>query len=77
VGILDNGSYSPLQLRAEQVESFVYIHLYPVWIRSTENSVANELSGCTVEVDCNDWQLQSCWFLYLDIRFDDFHCLHF
>ena len=70
VRILDYGSNkSHLQLLAVQVAEVCLqsrIRLFPVWIPRTENSVADELSRCTLEVDCDDWQLQPFWFDYLD-----------
>ena len=70
VRILGYGSNKPhLQLLAVQVAESCFrmrIRLFPVWIPRAENSVADELSRCTWEVDCDDWQLQPCWFNYLD-----------
>jgi len=70
VRILEYGSNKGhLQLIAVQVAELCVhsrIRLFPVWIPRTENNVADELSRCTLEVDCDDWQLQSCWFHYLN-----------
>ena len=70
VHILDYGSSKPpLQLLAVHIVEICLrnrIRLFPVWIPRDENSVADELSRCTLEVDCDDWQLQPCWFRYLD-----------
>ena len=62
VHILDYGSSKPpLQLLAVHIVEICLrnrIRLFPVWIPRDENSVADELSRCTLEVDCDDWQLQ-------------------
>ena len=62
VRILGYGSNKPhLQLLAVQVAESCFrmrIRLFPVWIPRAENSVADELSRCTLQVDCDDWPLQ-------------------
>ena len=70
VRILEYGSNKAhLQLLAVQVPEVCLnssIRLIPVWIPREENRVADELSRCTVQLDCDDWQLQPCWFSYLE-----------
>jgi hypothetical protein len=69
VRILQCGSSKPhLQLLALRVaDSCLHgrISLFPVWIPRGDNFVADDLSR-NFEEDCDDWQLQSRWFRYLD-----------